>query len=1254
MSDSAPETRWRLFVDTGGTFTDALGIDPHDALHRAKVLSSGGLRARVVEVVGPRDLRLATAWRGCDDLVKGFTLRSLNARAAVRILGYESATGTLLVEDASAFIAEEAVELQSPFEAPILAARLMIGVAADAPLPPLDMRLATTRATNALLERSLTPTAFFITEGFGDLLLIGDQHRPDLFAIDVRKSAPIYARVVEVRQRLDAAGAVVKELDEAHLAAAAQRCVAEGVSTAAICLLHADLNPEAESLVERILRRCGFRHVSCSAAISPLPKILPRAQTTVVNAALSGSVEAYLDGVRRDVTGGRVHVMTSAGGLVGAEHVRPVELLLSGPAGGVIGAIAAGAASGLHKIIGVDMGGTSTDVARMESRPEIALMHRVGDAEVAAPAILIESIAAGGGSLCWVDGPRLRVGPRSAGARPGPACYGLGGPLTLTDVHLLLGRIDASTFGIPLDREAAQTRLNEVLAELDRSSKHAEEVLRGFIDVANERMAEAIRTASVRRGFDVEEHALLAFGGAGGLHACALAERLGIRQVLLPVDAGLLSAKGLMSARVERTIVRSTQRTVSAETDWAAVLEPAEAEARSLLSQEGVPPAQIDIVDRSLEMKLTGQESTLTIPAGSDPIGDFRTRYAALFGVQACARDVVVESVRVTAAQRQAALPAPMPSDAHQIGFPRTGVLRREELRCGDEVHGPAIVVEAHCTAYVEPGWAGRMDASGAIVLERIGARDSAPMLAEAQLEVDVGRLEAIAADMGEMLRRTAVSTNVKERLDFSCAVLDGRGELVVNAPHVPVHLGSLGVCVRTVVQRLPLRPGDVTVTNHPGFGGSHLPDVTVVTAAFDADGSVVGYLAARAHHAEIGGILPGSMPPHATRLSEEGVVLPPMLVVQGGVSRLGDVEELLRSAPFPSRAVEDNLADLRAAIAAVRFGAASLESMVRTVGPKRLNQHINLLKTATQGLIEEALQRLDPPVREAVETLDDGTRIAVRLDASRLPIRISFARSSPTHPGNLNATEAIVRSVVLYVLRLLAGEKLPLNEGFMRSVTVEIPRGCFLNPDFPPDPGACPAVGAGNTETSQRLAGMLIRLFGLAAASQETMNNVVFGNDRFGFYETVGGGTGAGEGFHGADAVHSHMTNTRLTDVELLERRYPIVIDRFAVRRGSGGAGRWRGGDGIARAYRFLEEVSLTVIGQHRITGPAGLRGGADGLPARQSIVRANGVTEELPAGAFARMRAGDCLMLETPGGGGWKNASAREDGGTDRNPQT
>lgn len=1265
---------WRVRVDTGGTFTDCLATAPEGTLHRGKVLSTGAVRATIREVPSPTRLVLEGGWLERPAFAVGALLRPTDSRSdGVRIVHAAPAgpgLGAIEVDRAPAGLAAgRTVEVSTGEEAPVLAARLVTGTPLGERLPPMHLRLATTRGTNALLERRGGPVAFFVTEGFADLLVIGDQTRPDLFTLRVERPAPLHECVVEVPERLDAEGNIVRALEEKPLREHARRVLASGVRIAAIALAHAWRAPAHEHRVRDILLEEGFDHVSVSSELGSAIGLLARAETAVVNAFLSPVIDRYLDRVAAPLDEpSSMVVMTSSGGLVARANFQPKDSLLSGPAGGVVGAAAAGRAAGCARVVSFDMGGTSTDCARCEGAPERVYQTRVGDARIVSPSVAVETVAAGGGSICRVEHGQLLVGPESAGADPGPACYGRGGPLTITDCNLLLGRVDVSRFAVPLDEAAARSQAEHVLA--DASAQDIEDLtlellLAGFVDLANQRMAEAIRRITVRRGHDPAEHALVAFGGAGPQHACAIAELLGMSRAIVPRDAGLLSAVGLGVAGLERTRDVQVLRPLDDVADsLGETLGDLEAAARADLQTDRTADSIAPQVSRTVELRFVGQDDSIEI-AVEDPdppeslAARFASRYRTVFGYLPSDTAIEVVSARVTVRladpeqsgpQRHAA-PTASPQDrrdawasrAHRRfagAWTEAPSVEREALREGEALDGPLLLTEAHSTVFVEPGWTATVDEAGSIVLTHRApasgdhaARTNTAPAVEAALAA--GKLTAIAQEMGERLCRAAVSTNVKQRRDFSCAILDAEGRLVVNAPHVPVHLGSMGVCVRAVRDLLgpDLEHGTI-VTNHPAFGGSHLPDVTVIHPVHDTQRRLLGYTAARAHHAEIGGIAPGSMAPEAATLAEEGVVIRPV--------RLGDARRvdwdaaraLFSTGPHPSRDPATNARDLAAAAHAVWAGADALRSLGESMGPDAFAGLGRVIRLRAAERAREAILAIPDGVYEHSEPVRGGGPIVARITIAGDRATVDFTGTGPVHAACLNATPAIVTSAVVYLLRVLVDEDLPLNEGLLEPVTLHIPRG-MLNPEFAQDAASCPAVAGGNVEISQLVVESMLTALGRCAQSQGTMNNVVFGNETFGVYETLGGGCGAGPGFAGASAVHSHMTNTALTDVEVIEQRFPVRIERCEVRRGSGGSGTWRGGEGLVRVYQFLEPVRVGVL-WGRTGAPEGLCGGGAGQEAVAFWGEPGARNCPVPPETFPTGRLA-ILRVETPGGGGY-----------------
>lgn len=1240
---------WNIWVDTGGTFTDCLAIDPHQHMHRLKVLSSGVLRGRVLTQLSPTQLRLELIWPVATDIYTGYKLDILDQKKArFEVRAVDTATGLVtLTEPLPVKVVDCTVEIHTAEEVPVFAARLLTQTQVGKKFPAIDMKLGSTRGTNAILERKGARTALLVTGGFKDLLLIGNQQRPDLFALHIEKQLPLYSEVLEVPERVEASGTVLNGLSSEAIEKIVSWLRKKKIESVAIALLNSYRNPVHEQLLKAKLVEAGFPFVSASHELSGQIKILPRAETAVANAYLAPIIHRYLSNIEQGLQRASLKVMSSAGSLIDIRSYHPKDSLLSGPAGGVVGAAITAQLSGFSKIIAFDMGGTSTDVSLYNNRFDYRYESQVGSFKILSPSLAIETIAAGGGSICSFDGFRFTVGPESAGANPGPACYRAGGPLTITDVNLLLGRIDAHQFAIPLSVQKSEDALSELLKRVKKQTRRnysRVDVLRSLLQIANEKMAEAIKKVSTQIGHNPAEFALLSFGGAGGQHACALASLLGMNQLVVPYDAGLLSAYGIGHARVERfseELVLAPLHEVYP--DLSVRVHELFSKGKNALVAEGYSPSQV-IPDKTLAfLRFRGQESVIEVPFSPGQsleqiVATFRKQYEAVYGHWLAHRGIELESLRVIACVPQAVQkPSQQKINAYKPpalkkanGF---SIYRWEHLQAGATIAGPALVVSGNSTTVVDIGWEFLLDVNNNAIITYAGkSTRSGRHTREAELELFTNRFTAVAREMGALLQRTSFSVNVKERLDFSCAVLDAGGYLVVNAPHIPVHLGSMGVCVREVLKRIEIKEGDVVITNHPAYGGSHLPDVTLIKAVFNKK-ERIGFVANRAHHAEIGGKKPGSMPADATTLAEEGVIISPMYLVHRGRPQWQAIEKLFNGAKFPTRLWEENQADLNGALAAVHYGDKALRELCVRHGVREVKEFMRLLRAHASKLLQQKLALLPARVFKAIEKLDDGAVLKVSIQRQRGRLQVDFSGSSAIHPGNLNATKAIVQSVVLYVLRLLVNQPVPMNEGMMDRVKLVLPHG-LLNPDFQK---SMPAVVGGNTEVSQRLTDTLLKALDLAACSQGTMNNFLFGNTKFGYYETICGGTGAGRGFHGASAVHQHMTNTRITDPELLEHRYPVRLEKFEVRKNSGGRGKWKGGDGVVRSFFFTAELEVNILSQHRVEKPYGLKGGGPGKPGQQRIIRKNGSTQRLKGMDSATVQPGDFLIIETPGGGGF-----------------
>lgn len=1154
-------------------------------------------------------------------------------------------------------------------DAAVEAMRRLTGTA-EGELPEAELRLGTTVATNALLEGKGEPVLLAITRGFGDALKIGTQERPDIFARHIVLPQPLNAAVLEIDERVGADGTIHRPLDLGAARKGLQRHFDKGFRAVAVVLMHGYRHSAHEAALAGLAREIGFSQVSVSHEVAPLIKLIARGDTTVVDANLSPVLARYVAGLEAGL-GPKVTAlyMQSSGGLTTGDAFAGKDAILSGPAGGIVGMAAIAREAGFDHVLGFDMGGTSTDVSHYAGAYERDSETRVACVRVRVPMMRIETVAAGGGSICRFDGARFLVGPESAGAVPGPACYRRGGPLAVTDCNLLLGKLRPGHFphvfgpegNEPLDLAAAQSRMDEVLASVRIATGREmtrEQAAEGFLEIAVANMANAIKTVSLRRGHDMTRAALVTFGGAGGQHACKVADALGVTSVLCHPLASVLSAYGMGLA--DRRMLR--QRTLAlpldgnAMTSLDATVAALGDEARAALAAQGIAADDIAI-EAALAVRPKGSDNAIEVPVG--PLGAmreaFRDGWLQRFGFGA-GEQLIGETLRVEAVHAghsgggaTLVLPAKSSPAAEQVDLwtqgahHRVPLYLREGLAEGFTADGPLLVVDDVSTTVVEPGWRVRVDHVGNLILNRDAPQQ---VQADSSTECDPVRLEimgalfmAIAEEMGAALQQSASSVNIRERLDFSCALFDRQGNLVANAPHMPVHLGSMGESVRTILQRRGngqdgrgMLPGDAYVLNAPYDGGTHLPDITVVMPVFIEGETVPAwFVAARGHHADIGGISPGSMPPGSRSLDEEGVLIDNVLLVDRGALQEAPLRDLLASGPHPSLAIEQNIGDLRAQLAACQRGASELRRVADEQGREVVDAYMAHAQAHAEQAVRTLIDRLQDG--EFRVPMDNGAEIAVSISIDREArgAVIDFAGSSAQLPDNFNAPLPVVRAAVLYVVRTLIDDAVPMNEGCLRPITLRVPEGSMLYPKAPA------AVVAGNVETSQAITDALFGALGAMAASQGTMNNFTFGDATRQYYETIAGGSGAGPDFDGTPVVQTHMTNSRLTDPEVLETSYPVLLEEFSIRRGSGGKGAHKGGDGATRRVRFLEPMQAGILSQRRGTAPFGLFGGMDGEPGRNRIERADGSVEELGATATARLGAGDVFVIETPGGGGF-----------------
>ena len=1186
---------WEFWIDRGGTFTDVVGRAPDGHLVTAKLLSENPERYPDAAVQGIRDC---------------------------------------------------------------------LGLAPGEPIPDgaiSAVKMGTTVATNALLERKGERVALLITQGFGDLLRIGTQARPSLFDLNIRRPDLLYEQVFEIPGRLDADGNQVQALDEKAVTDALAAVRAKGIAAVAVALMHGHVNPVHEARVGEMARAAGFTQISLSHQVSRLAKLVPRGDTTVVDAYLSpilrryvAQVEAALDMGRAT---GRLLFMQSNGGLTEAGRFQGKDAILSGPAGGIVGMVRTGQAAGFDRLIGFDMGGTSTDVSHYAGVYERSFETEVAGVRMRAPMMDIHTVAAGGGSVCTFRDGRFQVGPESAGANPGPASYRRGGPLTITDCNVMLGRLSPAHFPAvfgpngdqPLDAEVVRQNFASLAAEVASVTGHLdppEAIAEGFRRIAIDNMANAIKKISVQRGHDVTAYALQCFGGAGGQHACGVADALGMQTVFLHPQAGVLSAFGMGLADLRSLREAQFDAPLSDIANARSLMDDLADQARAELTAQGIAAPRIT---RSAHLRYDGQHQSLAVSFADDP--EMRRAFAAAhqarFGFTSPERAILFEMLAVEAEGGGAGLPDMAPGAAAGQPVDRLTIwadgrwqdvplYRRETCGSATVIDGPAVITEATGTTIVEPGWQARVDAQANLILRRVTAIARPPAAGTKAdpvlLEVFNNLFMSVADQMGATLANTAWSVNIKERLDFSCAIFDASGDLVANAPHVPVHLGSMSHAVKTVIAAVgaTAQDGDAWMLNAPWNGGTHLPDVTVITPVF-VDGKAAFWLGSRGHHADIGGRTPGSAPPDSKTIEEEGVVIDLFPLVVRGQLQEAETRRLLASGRWPCRSPDQNMADLKAQIAANETGRRELLRVVALHGSNVVVAYMGHVQKNAEACVREVIDRLTDG--EFAYPMDIGTTIRVRVTVDRKARSavVDFTGTSPQHQGNYNAPQAVTRAVVLYVFRTLVGKPIPLNEGCLAPLTIIVPEGTLLNPVAPA------AVIAGNTEVSQSACNALYGALGVVAAAQGTMNNFIWGNDRFQNYETIAGGTGAGPGFQGCDAVQSHMTNTRMTDPEVLEKRFPVRLEEFSIRQGSGGTGQWRGGNGAVRKLRFLAPVTVTTLCGSRRVAPFGGGGGGPGAVGENMVHLPDGQTLHLQGNDECDLPAGAVFEMRTPGGGGW-----------------
>ncbi|MBD2665102.1 hydantoinase/oxoprolinase domain family protein [Richelia sinica FACHB-800] len=1154
-------------------------------------------------------------------------------------------------------------------DAAVQGIREILGITKDEPIPSPQIavvKMGTTVATNALLERKGDRTVLLMTKGFRDALRIGYQNRPDIFARQIILPEMLYERVIEVEERYSAQGEVLIPLNLDSVRLPLQAAFDDGIRACAVVFMHGYRYTNHEQQVANLAQSIGFTQVSVSHQVSPLMKLVSRGDTTVVDAYLSPILRRYVHQVGSQLGKNvALQFMQSNGGLTDAETFQGKDSILSGPAGGIVGAVQTSLMAGFEKIISFDMGGTSTDVAHYNGEYERTLETEVAGVRMRTPMMAIHTVAAGGGSILHFDGSRYRVGPESAGANPGPAAYSQGGPLTVTDCNVMVGKLQPAFFpqvfgvngDLPLDAEVVRQKFIQLTAEIG-DQRTPEEVASGFLAIAVDKMANAIKKISLQRGYDVSEYTLCCFGGAGGQHACLIAESLGMKQVFIHPYAGVLSAYGMGLADVRVLKERAVESVLCPDLlpdltgIFAELLEAAKQELKTENQQE----LKIEIY-KKLHLRYEGTDAALIVDF--DDIKMMENQFADLhrqrYGFTAPEKCLIVELVAVEVVEKHYVPgekvisrknPNP-PMAVSRVEMYTSGqwwdtpVYQREDLQPGDCIAGPAIIVEATGTNVIEPNWQGELTPLQHLVLSRKNQniQNSPSQIKNRRdpvlLEIFNNLFRAIAEQMGITLQNTSSSVNIKERLDFSCAIFDAAGQLVANAPHIPVHLGSMSESVQALITTHgdKIKPGDVFASNNPYNGGTHLPDITVITPVFvDTSPVPIFYVAARGHHADIGGITPGSMPPDSQTVTQEGILFDNFQLVDGGKFCEQQLVALLNSAPYPARNIPQNIADLKAQIAANERGMQELLKMVEHYSLETVQAYMGFV----QDNAEESVRRVIEVLQDGgfSYALDNGSiiQVSITINQEKRQAKIDFTGTSPQQlTNNFNAPSAVCKAAVLYVFRTLVKDDIPLNAGCMKPLEIIIPEGCMLNPRYPA------AVVAGNVETSQAITNALYGALGVLAASQGTMNNFTFGNEKYQYYETICGGAGAGANFAGTDAVHTHMTNSRLTDPEVLEWRFPVLLENFSIRENSGGEGKYCGGNGVIRQLRFLTPMTAGILANHRIIPPFGLHGGEAGMVGRNYVKRCEGTIEELGSQGVVEMKVGDTFVIETPGGGGY-----------------
>lgn len=1218
-------------VDVGGTYCDAIFHDGKKQF-TVKLLSTGVLRCKAVRRINNHAIEIEQNWKLPFPLVLASAKVNLADQTSI-IHSFDDQNNVLELSSPIKVSFGEILDISIGHEAPIFAAHLLTGIPLKQELKDVELRVGTTKATNALLEHKGIPCVWITNTGFKDLLYIKTQQRPNIFQLDIPEPILLQSQVIEIEARIDTNGNILNDLTRSDLTKLHAKLPEDKSTPIAISLLHSYKFPLHERRLKKELNKKGYTNIAISSQLQPTIHFLPRSETAVCNAYLSHVMNNFIQSLLKKINKNDLYFISSSGQLVNHHEYNPKDSLFSGPAGGIKAAEYFSKTYHIPNLITFDMGGTSTDTARIDTTATLRYFSKIGDHQIATPSYEIETVAAGGGSIIDFRNGAFTVGPESAGANPGPACYNQEGPFTVTDLNLLLDRLVVKQFNIPISKDAAEIKFNELVFKAgirNSTISKTKSILQGIEKIANEKMADAIKKISIAKGYNTSNYTLLVFGGAGGLHACSIAEILKMTTILAPFDSGVFSALGISKSSQDKLYIKQLNQLFSRsllKNEFAKLVDRANADKiKGIKSETAI---------KKVYLRYLGQNETIEVNHSANIISEFENIFKKQFGL-IFDKPIEIEKITLTLSSKSISNNRRRKqSSQNNSSYNSNSILDWHGLKEGEIIQGPSTVYHHQATVFIGPDWSAKVQSNKDLILT-MRQKKTAYQKWDKKIELELfsNRFKSIAEQMGVQLQRSAFSVNVKERLDFSCALLNNKGFLIANAPHIPVHLGSLGICARTIIKDYPIAEGDILLTNHPLYGGSHLPDLTLLKGVFK-NHKLIGYVINRAHHAEIGGKTPGSMPTDATKLAEEGIVFPPTYIFKNGISKMDEIKQKLSNNIYPSRDPQTNILDIMAAIQSLHSGEKLLQALCNEYAAPYISKQMNSILKQSDRLISEFIINHKNQTFKASECMDDGSEITLTVQVMDKQIHFDFSNSSVVHPGNLNSNIAIVYSTIVYVLRLLIGNDVPLNDGLMQKVKITSAKS-FITPRFELNPDNCPAVVGGNTEVSQRITDTILKAFQLSACSQGTMNNFLFGNNKYSYYETIGGGTGATKNKKGRSAVHQHMTNTKITDPEELEFRYPVILEKFEIRKNSGGKGLNNGGDGITRQLQFLQPMTATILAQHRTIAPYGMNNGAEGACGNQFLISSKKKIK-LQANTNVKVEAGDRILINTPGGGGW-----------------